>query len=144
MNTSDDMDQNDTESKIVTVNFHGATLASLLGSTPDTTEVAMKPIVEGMRLDWTAQYRKLLSHPVLAACVAVKTMQMPGDSQAREHVFLRLTRLPFWMATIHPDRVKDAARHDACGAPSGALAVSTAGSPSPSHLNPLSLSIRNP
>lgn len=94
-------------SKLTTIDFHGAKLIAVPGDKPETTLVAMKPIVEGMGLDWTYQFRKISGHPVLSTCVAVIAIQMPGDDQVREHTFLSLEMMNFWLATIHPDRIKD-------------------------------------
>ncbi|MFT9068599.1 MAG: phage antirepressor N-terminal domain-containing protein [Acetobacter syzygii] len=93
--------------QLTTIEFHGAKLIAVAGDRPESTLVAMKPIVEGMGLDWTYQSRKLQSHPVLSTCVAITAIQMEGDDQVRDHTFLALNRLNFWLATIHPDRVKD-------------------------------------
>lgn len=92
---------------LTTIDFHGATLVAIRGETDATTLVAMKPVAEGMRLDWSAQRRKIADHPVLVTCMVVTTIQMPGDSQIREWVFLPLNRLNFWLATVHPNRVSD-------------------------------------
>ncbi|MFL7903601.1 phage antirepressor N-terminal domain-containing protein [Azospirillum argentinense] len=92
---------------LTTVPFHGATLVAVRGDTDATTLVAMKPVSEGMRLSWQPQHRKLLGHPVLSGCIINLMMQMPGDDQAREWVFLPLNRLNFWLATIHPNKVPD-------------------------------------
>lgn len=98
---------------LTTIAFHGANLVAIPGETPETTMVAMKPFVEGMRLDWGGQHKKVLSHPVLSACVSVTEMQMPGDTQVREHTFLPLNRLHFWLATISPNRIPDPAIREA-------------------------------
>ena len=34
-------------------------------------------------------------------------MQLPGDGQKREHLFLSLTRLNFWLATVRPNAIPD-------------------------------------
>lgn len=94
---------------LTTVNFHGNDLVALRGDSPETTLVAMKPVVEGMGLDWTYQYRKLAEHPVLSSCVAVTAIQVPGSTQSRDMIFLPLNRLSFWLATIQPSRIKDEA-----------------------------------
>lgn len=93
--------------QLTAIDFHGAKLVAIAGDRPESTLVAMKPIVEGMGLDWTYQSRKLQSHPVLSTCVAVTAIQMEGDDQVRDHTFLALNRLNFWLATIHPDRIKN-------------------------------------
>lgn len=101
-----------TRNAITTIPFHGANILVKPGDTPEATMVAMKPVVEGMGLDWGGQHKKMLSHPVLETCISVTGMQMPGDDQERDHTFLPLNRLHFWLATIHPDRIKDEAIRD--------------------------------
>lgn len=93
---------------LTTIPFHGASLVTIPGETPEKTMVAMKSVVEGMGLDWSYQRKKLNEHPVLKGCVAVMAMQLPGD-QEREHTFLPLNRLHFWLATMHPSRITDPA-----------------------------------
>lgn len=95
--------------KLTTIDFHGAKLVAIGGDTPESVRVAMKPIVEGMGLDWEAQRKKLSAHPVLKVCTSVMEAQMPGDDQARQVTLLPLNRIHFWLATIHPDRLKDPA-----------------------------------
>lgn len=92
---------------LATIDFHGASLVAIRGNTPAETLVAMKPVVEGMGLHWEKQRIKLNNHPVLAPTLRVA--QVPGDDQAREHTFLPLNRLNFWLATVQPDRVPNLA-----------------------------------
>jgi hypothetical protein len=92
---------------LTTIDFHGAALVAIRGNTPAETLVAMKPVVEGMGLNWEKQRIKLNNHPVLAPTLRVA--QVPGDDQAREHSFLPLKRLNFWLATVQPDRVPNLA-----------------------------------
>lgn len=92
---------------LVTLDFHGASLIARRGETPAETLVAMRPVVEGMGLDWKTQHRKLDGHPVLGTCVGEITTQMPSDDQARRYTALPLNRLNFWLATIHPNKVPD-------------------------------------
>lgn len=96
-----------TKNAITTIPFHGANLHVIGGETPEVTMVAMRPVVEGMSLDWTYQFRKINSHPVLSTSVAVIATQMPDDDQIRDHTFLPLNRFHFWLATIHPSRIAD-------------------------------------
>lgn len=70
----------------------------------------MKPVVEGMGLDWSYQFRKIKSHPVLSKGVAV--IAIPSDGGDQDNIALPLTRLNFWLATVHPDRIRDAAIRD--------------------------------
>lgn len=90
---------------LTTVDFHRAPLIAVRGETPAETLVAMKPVAEGMGLDWEEQRRKLHRHPVLKAALTFATVQMPGDDQRREWAFLPLPRLNFWFATIQPNKV---------------------------------------
>lgn len=92
---------------LTTLDFHGAKLIAIAGDRPETAKIALKPIVEGMRLDWEGQRQKIERHPVLATCTSVIKVQLPGDTQEREHTFLSLNRLNFWLATIPPGRIKD-------------------------------------
>lgn len=92
---------------LTTIPFHGANLIAIPGETPDKTMIAMRPLVEGMKLDWSYQRKKLNDHPVLSTCVAVIATQMPSEDQERLHVFLPLNRIHFWLATLHPSRFDD-------------------------------------
>lgn len=69
----------------------------------------MKPIVEGMGLDWDTQKKKIGSHHLLSSCKVNSTFQMIGDDQEREHIMLPLNRVPMWLITIQPNKVPDPA-----------------------------------
>lgn len=99
-----------TANNLTTINFHGARLLAVAGETPMDTLVAMKPVVEGMGLDWSAQRKKISRHPVLSTCMAITATQMPGDGQSRDMVFLPLSRLNFWLATVQPNMVSPSIR----------------------------------
>ncbi|QQX91344.1 hypothetical protein IGS75_01490 [Gluconobacter sphaericus] len=94
---------------LTTIPFHDTTLFAIAGDTPGTTLVAMKPLVESIGLEWKTQHRKMEGHHLFKTCMVIITMQLPGDSQSREHTFLPLSRLPMWLATIQPSRVPDEA-----------------------------------
>jgi len=53
----------------------------------------MKPVVEGMGLEWSPRRRKSVEHPLLGICMVNLTMQMPGDDQGRVWTFVPLNRL---------------------------------------------------
>ncbi|WP_062143406.1 phage antirepressor N-terminal domain-containing protein [Acetobacter cerevisiae] len=93
--------------QLTTVDFHGTKLVAIAGDRPETTLVAMKPIVEGIGLDWGAQHKKMLAHPVLSKGISVTEIPSGGGDQ--ESTCLSLDLLNFWLATIHPDRIKDQA-----------------------------------
>ena len=88
---------------LTTVNFHGAELVALRGDTPETTLVAMKPVVEGMGLDWKGQFDKIKAHPVLSKGMGV--IPIPSRGGTQDMTALPLNRLNFWLATIQPSRV---------------------------------------
>lgn len=96
------------KSDLTTIQFHDATLLVRRGDTPETTLVAMKPVVEGMSLDWGTQYRKISGHPVLSATMGELTM-VAEDGKARLMSALPLNRIHFWLATIQPNKIKDPA-----------------------------------
>lgn len=103
--------------QLTTIDFHGAKLVAVAGDRPDSTLVAMKPIVEGMGLDWKTQHRKISSHPVLSKGMVMMTIpaeakgvaitDTPCEGGDQEMTCLSLDLLNFWLATIHPDRIKD-------------------------------------
>jgi hypothetical protein len=90
--------------ELTTIDFHGATLLARPGDTPETTIIAMRPVVEGMGLDWSTQLRKITRHPVLGPSV-VKMTTVAADGKTREMEGLPLTKLNFWMATINARKV---------------------------------------
>ena len=67
--------------------------------------VPMKPVVEGMGLDWKSQHAKLTSGR-MKTCMVEITMQMPGDDQGRAMTCLPLRKLAGWLMTIHPNKVR--------------------------------------
>lgn len=79
--------------ELTTIDFHGAKLVAIGGDSPESVRVAMKPIVEGMGLDWSGQLQRIKRHPVLSRGMGVLPIQMPGDDQARETVTLPLNRI---------------------------------------------------
>ena len=72
----------------------------------DTIRVAMKPICESIGIDWTAQFRRIQRHPVMATCIAMTAIQMPGDDQRREVATLPLDMLNGWLFGVEASRVK--------------------------------------
>lgn len=99
--------------KLTTIEFHGSTLTAIVGSTPYATLVGVKPIIEGMGLNWPSQSKRIRRHPVLESCVVIMAIQLPGDMQVREHVFLPLGLLNLWLATIQPGKITDGGTGDA-------------------------------
>lgn len=86
------------------VPFHGHSLLTIKDG--DTIRVAMKPITEGIGLDWDSQQKRIERHPVLSTCKVVMTLQLPGDSQRRDITTLPLDYLNGWLFGIDTGRVK--------------------------------------
>ena len=84
------------------VDFHGQRLT--LVDRRGEPYVAMRPIVEGMGLDWKGQHAKLTSE-TSRFCVEMITMQLFGDSQVREFTCIPLQKLAGWLMTLQPSRM---------------------------------------
>lgn len=65
--------------------------------------VPMKPVVEGMGLDWKTQHRKMTAK--FNSCMVEMTTQLPGDTQNRAVTCLPLRKLPAWLYSVQPGKV---------------------------------------
>ena len=83
------------------VAFQGATL--LVVEHNNQPYVPMKPVIEGMGLAWQSQSTKLKSNPRWSITEIVTVAE---DGKQREMSCLPLRKLPGWMASIHPNKVK--------------------------------------
>ncbi|ELB7713597.1 phage antirepressor N-terminal domain-containing protein [Salmonella enterica] len=86
----------------ISVPFHGTDLYVVSHNGEPYTP--MKPIVEGMGLDWMGQFRKLKSR--FATSIEEMSIQLPGDTQRRNVVCMALRKLAGWLNTISPNKVK--------------------------------------
>lgn len=84
------------------VSFHGTEL--FIVEYEGQPYVPMRSVVQGMGLDWAAQFSKLKQR--FATCVVEITMQILGDDQSRAHTCLLLRKLPAWLYSIMPGKVK--------------------------------------
>ena len=92
---------------LVPVPFYGNTLYLVdINNEPYTP---MKPIVEGMGLDWEGQRQKLSRTKERWGAFVIK-VQIPGDDQVRDTVLMPLRKLPGWLMTLQPSRVKPEVR----------------------------------
>jgi P22_AR N-terminal domain len=91
-------------------------IITIRGDTPETTLVAMRPVVQGMGLNWASQFVKIKANPVLGPTVVTITT-VAADGKRREMDGLPLNRLNFWLATIQPSRVPAPSVHGAPHAP---------------------------
>lgn len=96
-----------TKNAITTIPFHGANILVSAGDTPETTLVAMKPVVDGIGLDWAGQFTKLKNHPVLSK--GIGEISIPSSGGYQMMTALPLNRLHFWLATIQPNKIKNIA-----------------------------------
>lgn len=88
---------------LVTVEFAGAQLVGQIHK--GMPYVAMRPIVDGMGLQWDRQLEKLRSHPVLKRQLSYIRGMVAEDGKRREMACLPLSRLSFWLATVNPLKV---------------------------------------
>lgn len=90
--------------KIITVNFRGDELYGF--ENDDGTFVALKPIVESMGMDWSAQLQRLKRDPILSQGMVVMTIPF-GRGGAQDGVCLKLELVNGWLFTIDSSRIKD-------------------------------------
>ncbi len=90
---------------IVTANFRGKEHYGF--HVGDDVWVALRPLVEAMGLDWSAQLKRIKRDPILSEGVAMMaTPLVHGTGQ--ETACLRLDYLNGWLFTIDSVRIKDA------------------------------------
>lgn len=91
-----------TQISTINVPFHGDNL--YLVSHGGEAQVPMRPVVEGMGLDWASQFTKIKQR--FKTSVVMITIQLPGDIQRREVVCLNLRKLAGWLHTINVGKVR--------------------------------------
>lgn len=89
----------------ITVNFYGSDL--YIVSHNGEAYTPMKPIVEGMGLDWMGQYTKLKQR--FAKGIEEIAIPTPGGNQMM--ICLALRKLSAWLTTIHANKVKASIRN---------------------------------
>lgn len=93
-----------TTTYIATIEFHGQQLITLQHD--GQPFAAMKPIVDGMGLNWATQFKKLTGNE---SRWGVVEMTIPSKSGDQKTSCLPLRKLPGWLMTIHPNKIKDLA-----------------------------------
>lgn len=86
----------------ITVPFHNAELFLVEHNGQPYTP--LRQIVQGMGLDWASQFTKIKQK--FASCVVEITMQILGDDQARSHTCIPVRKLPAWLYSVNPNKVK--------------------------------------
>jgi hypothetical protein len=89
--------------KILTVSFHGTELYGF--DLSGVVYVALKPIVLGMGLDWSAQYRRVQRDPILQEGIAMMAIPF-GRGGPQDQVCLRMDLIHGWLFTVDSTRVK--------------------------------------
>ncbi|WP_033134612.1 phage antirepressor N-terminal domain-containing protein [Acinetobacter sp. MN12] len=64
----------------------------------------LRQIVQGMGLDWASQFTKIKQK--FSTCVVEITMQIIGDDQSRSHTCIPVRKLPAWLYSVNPNKVK--------------------------------------
>ncbi|WP_174891535.1 phage antirepressor N-terminal domain-containing protein [Candidatus Williamhamiltonella defendens] len=89
---------------IINVPFHGDDLYVVNHNGEPYTP--MKPIVEGMGMDWKSQFRKLNQRFTKGMVI----LTIPSSGDAQETACLPLRKLAGWLQTINPNKVKSEIR----------------------------------
>lgn len=88
----------------VRVEFCGHTLEGVV--VDSKAYVAMKPIAEGMGLQWEKQLQRIKEHPVLGSQLSPIRGVVAEDGKRREMMCLPEEALPFWMALVNANKVR--------------------------------------
>ncbi|MCQ4271037.1 phage antirepressor N-terminal domain-containing protein [Pseudomonas kuykendallii] len=94
--------------QLATVDFHGQALTVITAN--GQRLVAMKPICEGIGLQWEAQLKRMKRDEVLSTCMSMVDIQMPPDDQRRQVTCLPLEYLNGWLFGIDVSRCREAIR----------------------------------
>ncbi len=95
-------------SNIENIDFHDQQLVTL--KKDGKVWVAMKPISDALGLNWSGQFLRLNRHPVLSTCICMMQMQVAGDKQNRDWIFIDLDYVNGWLFGIDANRVKEELR----------------------------------
>lgn len=80
----------------------------------ETVYVPVKRMCENLGLDFASQRKHILRKTVLKKGVVIMTIPIKGIDgviQPQEMFCLRYDRVPYWLAIVNEDRVKDECRH---------------------------------
>lgn len=95
------------KSTAVQVEFAGVVLDGVI--VRGVAYVAMKPIVEGMGLDWKRQHQRITDDPVLGSVMGEKPT-VGADGKRRNMLCLPEEYLQGWLFKVNPGKVKPAIR----------------------------------
>lgn len=92
--------------QLITVPFYGNNLYIITHNKQPYTP--MKPIVEGMGLNWKAQHTKLQNTRLKPTMAEITIVAEDGEKRAM--TCLPLRELPDWLMLIHPNKVRSEIR----------------------------------
>ena len=87
-------------SNLISVPFHGANL--FIATFNNEPYTPMKPIIDGMGMDWASQFTKLKQR--FSSTIAEITI-VANDGKSRKMICLPLRKLAGWLQTISPNKV---------------------------------------
>lgn len=87
---------------IVSVEFHGNPILTF--NDGQTIRVAMKPVCEGIGLQWEAQLKRIKRHSILAEGMSI--MDIPSEGGIQLAVTLPLDMLNGWLFGVEPNKVR--------------------------------------
>lgn len=64
---------------------------------------ALRPVCEALDLNFSGQLQRLRNQAW--TCTVIMTVQMPGDNQSRELVFIDRRTFTMWLATVDTRRL---------------------------------------
>ena len=96
-----------TMAEIRQVSFHGCSLETF--EHDGEPYVAMRSVCEGMGLSWSRQADKLRGEATKFSCAHMRTTGRDGKEYNMLAIPLR--KLPLWMASVNPNKIKDPIRH---------------------------------
>ena len=85
------------------VNFHGHALTVITSASQQL--VAMKPVAEGIGLDWKSQHSRIQRHPVLQSVMVMMTTT-GADGKSYQMLCLPLDYLNGWLFGVDANRVR--------------------------------------
>ncbi len=91
--------------KVILIDFHHGQLMAF--ERPDGIYIALRPIVEGMGLQWRAQIKRIKRDPILTEGASM--METPFDHHGQAMLCLRLELIHGWLFSIDHSRIKDPA-----------------------------------
>lgn len=92
---------------LVKINFHGDVLDAIQDD-GGTVWAGLRRLCENLGLDAEGQRKKLRAKAW--ACTEEKSVQLPGDTQARSIAMLDLDSIPGWLFSIDARKVRPASR----------------------------------